>query len=107
MNGKYCQNLAYLLGCLPHMPITSSAKKALRNSNKKRVFNIRRKKAVESAVKELKGFIKEGKKEELLKVYSKIQKALDKAAKEHTLSKNTASRKKSRISKLIKKAQAK
>ena len=89
------------------MPITSSAKKALRNSEKKRVFNIRRKKAVESAVKELKGLIKEGKKEELKNVYSKIQKALDKASKGHTLSKNTASRKKSRISKLIKKAQAK
>ncbi|MFA6463968.1 MAG: 30S ribosomal protein S20 [Candidatus Paceibacterota bacterium] len=88
------------------MPITSSAKKALRNSDKKRVFNIRRKKAVEVAVKELKGLIKEGKKSELTKVFSKIQKALDKASKGHTLSKNTVSRKKSRISQLIKKAQS-
>ena len=88
------------------MPITSSAKKALRNSDKKRVFNIRRKKAVESSIKELKGLIKEGKKENLAKVFSKIQKALDKASKGHTLSKNTSSRKKSRIAKLIKKAQS-
>ncbi len=88
------------------MPITSSAKKALRNSDKKRVFNIRRKKAVESSIKELKGLIKEGKKENLAAIFSKIQKALDKASKGHTLSKNTVSRKKSRISKLIKKAQS-
>ena len=89
------------------MPITSSAKKALRNSDKKRVFNIRRKKAVETAVKELKGFIKEGKKDEAKKAFVAVQKAVDKAAKGHTLSKNTASRKKSRVSKLLKKAQDK
>ena len=88
------------------MPITSSAKKALRNSDKKRVFNIRRKKAVESSIKELKGLIKEGKKENLSTIFSKIQKSLDKASKGHTFSKNTVSRKKSRISKLIKKAQS-
>ncbi len=86
------------------MPITSSAKKAIRNSAKKQVFNIRRKKAVESTLKEIRILIKEGKKEEAKKAFVKFQKAIDKAAKEHTLSKNTASRKKSRVSAMIKKA---
>ena len=85
------------------MPITRSAKKALRSSDKKRNFNRARKDKVASAMKELKKLISEGKKKESLAQFSLVQKALDKAVKGKTLDKNTASRKKSRLSKSIKK----
>ncbi|MBX4198025.1 30S ribosomal protein S20, partial [Candidatus Parcubacteria bacterium] len=39
------------------MPITSSAKKALRSSQKKRVFNQRRKSTMNDVVKKLKKFV--------------------------------------------------
>ena len=51
-----------------------------------------------------KALIEQGKKDEAKKLLQEIYKALDKAAKTKTIKKNTASRKKSRISKLLKKA---
>lgn len=86
------------------MPITSSAKKALRVSDRKRVFNLRRKKNIEHAVHSVKKLIKEKKGAEALKLLPQVYKALDKAARGNTISKNTASRKKSRITALVKKA---
>lgn len=85
------------------MPITRGAKKALRSSLKKRVFNVARKDKASDAVKSVKKLISEGKKKEAIAALSKAQKALDKAAKGRTLDKNTASRKKSRLAKMIKK----
>jgi small subunit ribosomal protein S20 len=85
------------------MPITKSAKKALRSSFTKRDFNTIRRDRVQKAVKSLKKLISEKKKKEAMVVMRAVQKALDKAVKEHTLNKNTASRKKSRLSKMIKK----
>jgi len=85
------------------MPITSSAKKALRASKRKRVFNLRRKDNVSRAVKTLKKLVISGDKKEAELKMREVQKALDKAAKAHTIDKNTASRRKSRLSKLIKK----
>ncbi len=85
------------------MPITRSAKKALRSSDKKRNFNRARKDKVATQMKQLKKLISEGKKKESLAQFSLVQKALDKAVKGKTIDKNTASRKKSRLSKSIKK----
>lgn len=85
------------------MPITSSAKKALRTSLRKRVFNIRRKDKVADAVKSFKKMIAAGDAKGAQALMPKVQKALDKAVRGNTLKKNTASRKKSRLSKLIKK----
>ena len=84
------------------MPITRSAKKALRTSLKKREFNVARKTAATKAVKAVKKLVTEGKKKEALAALSLAQKALDKAAKAHTIDKNTASRRKSRLSKIVK-----
>jgi ribosomal protein S20 len=39
------------------MPIIKSAKKALRSSEKKRVYNIRRQKKVEVAIKDIKKLV--------------------------------------------------
>lgn len=81
------------------MPIIKSAKKALRQSIKRRLRNIGRKKAIKNAVAK----IKKAKKEEALKFLSLAYKAIDKAAKAGTIKKNTAARKKSRLAKLINK----
>ncbi|KKT79411.1 MAG: 30S ribosomal protein S20 [Parcubacteria group bacterium GW2011_GWF2_44_8b] len=87
------------------MAITRGAKKAHRSSQRKREFNLRRKDKVSRAVKSLKKLIASGKKKEAEAMMREVQSALDKAVKGKTLKKNTAARKKSRLSKLIKKLQ--
>jgi small subunit ribosomal protein S20 len=84
------------------MPITSSAKKALRASANKRVFNLRRVRTMRSTVKEVRELAAAGKKEEAAKQLSAAYKAIDKAAKRGVIKDNTASRKKSRLAKLLK-----
>lgn len=83
------------------MPITSSAKKALRSSLRKRVYNQARKNAAKSVVKEFRKLVLTGKKKEAEQLLSKTFKALDKAAKGGTIKKGNASRKKARLSALI------
>ncbi len=85
------------------MPITTSAKKALRSSARKAVFNARRKKNVVDTVKEVKKLIASKDKKGALKLLPAAYKAIDKAAKGKTIYKNTASRKKSRLAQSIKK----
>ncbi len=88
------------------MPIIKSAKKALRGSKRKHVFNLRRTKDVKETLKEVKKLVatktKEGK-AEAEKLMPKMYQAIDKAAKRGVIKKNTASRKKSRIMKMIQK----
>lgn len=86
------------------MPITQSAKKALRGGEKKKVFNLRRKKKVEDAVKSVKKLVKEGKMGEANAMLPQAFSALDKAAKGNTIKANTAARKKSRLNTMVKKA---
>ena len=87
------------------MPITRSAKKALRVSKRKKVFNLRRKDTMNKAVKSIKKMEKVSK-EEAVKSLSLAYKAIDKAAKKGVIKKNAASRKKSRLAKMLKKATA-
>jgi len=83
------------------MPITKSAKKALRGSEKKRVFNIRVKRTLKDSVKQISKLnIAKDKKEAETKL-SEAYKAIDKASKRGVIKKNTASRKKSRLAKMI------
>lgn len=86
------------------MAITSSAKKAHRSSLRKRVFNTRRKAAIESVVKKIKKLISEKKGAEAQKLIPLAYKAFDKAAKEHTIRKGAADRKKSRLTRFIQNA---
>jgi len=86
------------------MPITSSAKKALRASKHKAVFNSRRKDAISNAVKEIKKLVAEKKVKEAGELLSKAFKAIDKACKTNLIHKNTASRKKSRLALMLAKA---
>lgn len=83
------------------MPIIKSAKKALRQNRKKRLFNLRRSKTMKSSVKQIKELIEDKKGQEALKILPEVYKAIDKAAKRGLIKKNTASRKKSRLAKAI------
>jgi small subunit ribosomal protein S20 len=85
------------------MPIIKGAKKALRGSLRKRVFNVRRKNTMNDTVKQVRKLVAEGKKEEATKLIPQVYQAIDKAAKRGIIKKNTADRKKSRISASIKK----
>lgn len=83
------------------MPITSSAKKALRASKRKRVYNARRKTTMIDAVKTVKKFLADKNVKEAEKALVQAYKALDKAVKTNYIKKNTASRKKSRLAKML------
>jgi small subunit ribosomal protein S20 len=84
------------------MPITQSAKKALRGSKTKKAMNDRNKKDIKEAVKGIEKLVKEKKKAEAKKLLPEAYSVIDKAAKRGVIKKNTASRKKSRLSKITK-----
>lgn len=84
------------------MPITVGAKKAHRASLKKRVFNVRRKSAMNTVVKDLRKLLVAGKVEEAQKMLPEAYQAIDKAAKRGIIKENTAARKKSRLVAAIK-----
>jgi len=85
------------------MSVTKGAKKAHRSSLRKRVHNLRRKKVVSQSIKSFKKLVAEGNTKEAEMMLRQVQSALDKAVKGKTIKKNTASRKKSRLTKLVKK----
>jgi small subunit ribosomal protein S20 len=87
--------------------ITSSAKKALRSSNKKRIFNVRRRKDMEDTIKDIEKLVEAKKIDEALKLVPIAYKAIDKAEKGNTIKKNKASRTKSRLLALINKNKTK
>lgn len=83
------------------MPITKSAKKALRGSKTKKQINDKRTKAMKDTMKKVAKVAKEDPKKarEMLSI---AYKAIDKAAKRGVLKKNTASRRKSKIARIVK-----
>ena len=85
------------------MAITSSAKKALRASKHKRVFNVRHRDSISEITKQIKKLVSAGNKGEAMKMLPKAYAEIDKAAKTHFIKANTAARKKSRLNSLIKK----
>jgi len=88
------------------MPITKSAQKAISQNRRQRVFNLRRIKTMKEIIKEIKGLVKENKKDEATKLLSKTYQVIDKATKRGVIKKNAASRKKSRLAKSIAKIPA-
>lgn len=86
------------------MPITTSAKKALRGSKRKRVFNQHKKESITKTLKQVKKLIAEKKTKEAMALMPQAQKVLDKSVKTGLLKANTAARKKSRLAAMIKKA---
>lgn len=83
------------------MAITSSAKKALRSAEKKRVFNIRRKNALYDTTKALTKALAAGDKAGVQMLLPAAYQAVDKAAKRGVIKANTAARKKSRLARIL------
>ena len=83
------------------MAITKSSKKSLRQNLRRMIRNIPKKQKIKNLLKEVKILVSQKKIEEAKKLLPQIYKSLDKAAKTKLIKKNTASRKKSRISRLI------
>lgn len=83
------------------MAITKSAKKAHRQSLKKRVFNLRRTRTMKENMKELEKLVKAGSKAEAQKMLPEVYQAIDKAAKRGVIKKNNASRKKASMAKMV------
>ena len=89
------------------MPITSSAKKALRSSDKKRVYNLRRKAAIDNTLKKFRKLVSDKKVKEAAALLPSVYQALDKAVKTGYIKKNNSSRTKSRAVAALKKISAK
>lgn len=85
------------------MPITKSAKKALRQNKRRRERNLRKFDVLKETVKEFKKLAADNKKEEALKLLPQLYKVIDKSAKSGIIKKNTANRKKSRLIKMLNK----
>lgn len=83
------------------MPITQSAKKAIRSSLRKKAFNDQRKKAMKEIIKKIEKIAKTDK-AEALKMLSSAFQAIDKTAQKRVIKKNTAARKKARLVRLLK-----
>ena len=86
------------------MPITRGAQKAHRSSLRKKVFNMRRKNEMNDVVKKVKKLVAGKEVKEALALMPTAYQAIDKAEKRGVIKQNTASRKKSRLSALVKKA---
>lgn len=83
------------------MAITKSAKKAIRQNKKRRAYNLTYLNKMKSLVKEVRAFVVQKKMKEAKEILPRVYQILDKAAKVGIIKKNTASRRKSRITKLI------
>ena len=79
------------------MPITKSAIKAKRQSERRRERNLAKKQELQKVLKSFSRLMKEKKTDEAKAFFPKVQKALDKEAKKGILKKNASSRKKSRL----------
>ena len=80
------------------MPITKSARKSLRQSLKRQKRNLHYKKKMKEVYKKITRLAESKKIEEAKALLGQYYKAVDKAAKTNVLKKNTAGRKKSRLS---------
>ncbi len=79
-----------------------AAKKYIRSSAKRKELNDNYRKKYRQAIKKTLELIQEGKKEEALKFFPTVQKAIDKAVKRGVLKKNTGARKKANLAKKMK-----
>ncbi len=84
------------------MPITKSAKKALRVSIRKNAINDRTKKVIKEGVKKVQKLAVAKDWKAATASLSSAYSAIDKAAKKGVIKKNTASRKKARLSRIAK-----
>lgn len=86
------------------MPITKSAKKALRQSKRRNLENLKFKRRFKSAIKDFRHEVTAKSLEKAKSLLPTVYKAVDKAAKKGVIKKNTASRYKSRLTQLLNKS---
>ncbi len=79
------------------MAITKGAKKAVRQSERKRVFNVRRTTEMRGILKDVRKAVIAGDTAKAESMLPKAYQAIDKAAKRGVIKANTAARKKSRL----------
>jgi len=84
------------------MPISKSGKKTLRQELKRRVYNRKKKQPMKDLKKQILSLVKEEKIKEAKNLLPEYYKVVDKAAKVGVIKQNTAARKKSRTTKLLK-----
>jgi small subunit ribosomal protein S20 len=85
------------------MAITTSAKKALCVSDRKRAVNLRRQRGMKDGIKAVQKMAGAGMTKDTSAALAAAYKAIDKAAKNGLIKKNTAARRKARLSRLLKK----
>ena len=85
------------------MPQRRTAKKDLRQNKKRQQRNLETKKSVKEAIKKLKKVVDSKDTSPREKALTEVYKILDKAASKKIIHRNKASRKKSRLTKLLKK----
>jgi len=83
------------------MPITKSAKKALRQNIKRRIHNLKKKREIKRLLKQASVLIEQKKTKQGQELLPQVYKKLDKAAKTGLIKKNKAARIKSRLTKKI------
>ena len=83
------------------MPIIQSAKKALRQSVRRRARNIKKKELYKKAVKDFRKLAHAGILDKAKNMIPQVYKTLDKAVKTNVIKKNKASRLKSRLTKML------
>jgi len=86
------------------MPNTANAKKALRQSVKRRLHNRSQRSALRTAVKKVRALAASGDIEGAESAFQYATKRLDQAAAKNLIHRNAAARTKSRLSKVIKEA---
>jgi len=86
------------------MAITKAAQKAQRQNKRRHYRNLQKTGKLKDLIKKVKNLISQKKTEEARNLLAQVYKLLDKAAKKGLIKKNAASRKKSRITRMISKA---
>lgn len=85
------------------MPIKHAAAKALKKSKTNHLYNLSWKEKIKKSIQKIEKFITEKNIKEAQKELNNTYKLLDKAVKGKVIKKNTADRKKSRVTNLINK----
>ncbi len=83
------------------MPHTKSAKKSLRQTEKRRLHNRAIKKAIKTQIKKVEEVAESGPLDQLKKEFTIAVKKLDKAAAKRVVHANLAARKKSQLARLV------
>ena len=83
------------------MATSKSGKKSVQQAARRRVFNVRRQRAMKDAVKAVETFVAKKDTKNANAALPEAYKSIDKAVKRGVIKKNTAARKKSRLARAV------